>query len=253
MYHIIVDLLKPPFVLFLLTALGLTNLWRCRRETRPRLLLATLPFAGLLAVFTPAVSALARGSLEWWYPPNYSRPAEIDAIVVLGGHIIPPSENQPISHLGYDSLRRCLHAADLYHQGPPCPMIVTGGKVDWTKPGPTIAEKMSEFLVTQGIPATDLQIEAKSSTTYENAVQTRKLLDRLSARRILIVTDAVHLPRAALCFQTQGFEVQVSACDYSDWEWSLSDFLPHIGAAWDVERTAHEWLGITYYWICGRI
>ena len=175
------------------------------------------------------------------------------AIVVLGGHISHPSEVRPTARLGWDSLNRCFHAADLYKQGPPCPVIVTGGKVDWTNPGPTIAEEMSAFLITQGIPERDIHVESESSTTYENAVQSTRILDRLSARKILIVTDAIHLPRAGLCFQKQGFEVLASGCDYLDFDWSLLAFLPHVSAAWDFQRSMHEWMGITYYWICGRI
>src|SRR5262249_38208490 len=83
-------LLDPYRVLFLLLGAGLVILWRRRQVPIGRLLLATLAFAGLAVLSTPALAYLCLGTLEWRYPPRESRPDDAEAIVVLGGGMHPP-------------------------------------------------------------------------------------------------------------------------------------------------------------------
>jgi uncharacterized SAM-binding protein YcdF (DUF218 family) len=255
MYRFVVDtLLQPYFVLLTLTGLFLLRLWWRRTESRKRLWCVTIPFMLLWVISTPAVSFFALGTLEWAYPERYDRPESIDAIVVLGGYVDPPNETRPHAELGCDSLSRCLHAAKLYRDGPECPVVLTGGDMEPDEPGPTIAEAMGQFLAQYGIPERDLLLETKSESTYENATETRKLLESRDVRRIVLVTGAIHLRRAEMCFRKQGFEVVPSGCSYSasQFEWSVSMFLPSLGAAGAVDSVLHEWLGIIYYRMLGR-
>jgi uncharacterized SAM-binding protein YcdF (DUF218 family) len=95
--------------------------------------------------------------------------------VVLCGWVRPPDDLSPRAELGTDTLQRCLHAAQLYHQGQPCPVIVSGGRVAGAT-GPTMAEAMRDFPLTQGVPARDILLENRALSGYENAVETGKLL-----------------------------------------------------------------------------
>jgi len=255
MYHFLSKLADPFLILYLLTALALVNLWRKRMETRRRLWLLTVPFIGLTLVCMPAVSHLALGTLEWRYPPSYERPPEIEAIVVLASEMRPPDEAGFEAELGEGSIFRCLHAAKLYHRGGPCPVIASGGKVDPSAPGPTLAELMREFLLKLGVAEGDLIVEDRSRTTYENAAQSAALLKERGIERVQLVSDAMHLLRAEMCFRKQGLEVVPSGCNYraTDWSWGLFGFLPSPSAAKSIERVTHEWLGIVWYWLKGRI
>lgn len=254
MYRFLADFLQPFLLLYLLTGLALANLWRKRTETRGRLLLVTLPFLGLIVICTPAVAYLALGSLEWRYPPQYDRPDDVEAIVVLGGAMWPPDELRLRAELGQDTLYRCLHAARLYRQGKPCLVVVSGGIVEPDTPGPTLAELMHDFLREQGVAEADLLVEDKSRSTYENAVGTRTLLRQRGIDKILLVTDATHLRRAQRCFRAQGFEVTPSGCRYraTSFEWSPFEFLPSPHAARHVQQVAHEWLGMAWYRLTGK-
>jgi uncharacterized SAM-binding protein YcdF (DUF218 family) len=255
MYHFLVKLLDPFLILYLLTGLALVNLWRKRVESRRRLMLVSVPFVGLTLVCTPAVSHLAIGTLEWWYPPSYDRPPEVQAIVVLSSEMRPPDESGLEAELGEKSLYRCLHAAKLYHRGRPCPVLVSGGKVDPTTPGPTLAELMGDLLLELGVAEKDLIVEDRSRTTYENAAESTVLLRERGIETIQLVSDAMHLWRAELCFRKQGFEVVPSGCNYqaTQWRWRLFGFLPSPSAAKCIERVTHEWLGIVWYKLKGRI
>jgi uncharacterized SAM-binding protein YcdF (DUF218 family) len=117
-----------------------------------------VPVVLVIAVNLPIVGDLAVGSLEWSYPPKYDRPEGIEAIVVLCGYVRPPDEFSPEAELGVDTVYRCLHAARLYHDGEPCPVIVSCGTVPGT-PGPSMAETMKRFLLTQDIPERDVVME----------------------------------------------------------------------------------------------
>src|SRR5207302_1379541 len=85
--------------------------------------------------------------------------------------------------------RRRRRAAEMYRQGPPCPVLVSGGKVDPDSPEPPCARVMREFLLHQGVAASDLIEEDASRSTYENAVESARLLGARGLRKVLLVTD----------------------------------------------------------------
>ena len=134
-------------------------------------------------------------------------------------------------------------------------MLVSGGKVDPGSSGPPGAEVMHAFLSQQGVDAADLITESRSRTTYENAVESCRLLRERGVRKILLVTDAVHMHRAARCFRKQGVEVVPAPCNHraTEFDLSLFAFLPDPRAAAGLQEAAHEWLGLAWYWLQGRI
>lgn len=254
MYQFLSALVQPFPLLYLLGAIGLVVLWRNRVETRRRLLWVTVPFVILGIASMPIVGYLAIGSLEWRYPPQDDVPEGTEAIVVLSGYVRPPSNSVPEVELGAETLLRCLHAARLHHQGKPCKMVASGGKVDPSVPGPTLAQAMRDFLVGQGVPKGDLLTEDQSRTTYENATLTRRLLSQHGISKIVLVTSASHMQRAEGCFRAVGFQVTPSPCDYhaTRFAWSASSLLPNPHAAVNVEFAVHEWLGVVWLRIQGR-
>jgi uncharacterized SAM-binding protein YcdF (DUF218 family) len=255
MYHFVVELAQPAFLLGLLILLAVANLWRKRRETRRRLLLLTVPLVLLTLWCTPVMSHLAIASLESPYPPLAERPADAEAIVVLAGYIHVLDEAGTQVELGGDTLYRCLRAAELYRQGKPCPVVLSGGKVNPGSPGPPLAVAMRDFLRQQGVSDSDLVVEDRSGTTYENAVETRRLLDGRGIHRVVLVTDAAHLGRAVACFRKQGIDVVPCGCRYRTgrMEWSVGAFVPDLGSAGGCQEALHEWLGVLWYRLQGRM
>jgi uncharacterized SAM-binding protein YcdF (DUF218 family) len=252
MYHLVVELLQPFVLLYLLAGLVLLKLWRQRREQRRLLLILMAVFCALFLCSTPLVSYLALGSLEWSYPPREHRPEDAQAIVILAGYVRPADGVRRRPELGQDTLYRCLEGAELYHQGQPCPVLVSGGRVEDTQP--LFAPLMRDFLVKLGVPATDVLVEDRSRTTWENAVESQKLLAQQGIRKILLVTDAAHLLRAERCFRNQGMEVVPWGCRYRATVFSLElrNFLPNPGGGAGLLDASHEWLGLAWYWLRGR-
>jgi uncharacterized SAM-binding protein YcdF (DUF218 family) len=246
------DVLQPLPIFWLLVALALANLWRRRQETRKRLLLVVVPFL-LLTIFSlPIVGALMVGSLERQFEPMTVRPLDAGAIVVLASYVYPPIRTGAAPEMDETSYDRCLKAAEVYRLGPACPIVVSGGA---TARAVNCALAMRDFLVQLGVKSEDVVVEGTSETTYENAVETSKLLSERGISKIILVTDAGHLLRAVKCFRKQGMEVVPCGCEYRilDFDISLSSFLPQPGAARGCQLAMHEWLGLAWYWLRGRI
>jgi uncharacterized SAM-binding protein YcdF (DUF218 family) len=255
-YPIINRLVHPYAPLIILLGLVIARLWWKGMLSRSQRLAITIPYLLLLAMSLPAVSYLAFASLEWPYAPLDHRPAGTDAIVVLSGYVAPPNQQRDYAIPGPDTLARCLHGAALYHRDEPCWVIVSGGKFGSNLPGQTTAEAMKRVLVLQGVQEEFIVLEGRSGNTYENAVESAKLLREREIEEVVLVTDAASLLRAERCFRRQGIHTIPSGCRYrtlGGFPFSLVAFMPSINAAEGVSEAWHEWLGLAWYWFRGRI
>jgi uncharacterized SAM-binding protein YcdF (DUF218 family) len=134
-------------------------------------------------------------------------------------------------------------------------VLVSGGKNDPDSSDAACAVLMHDFLVERGVSAADLIVETESRTTYENAVESARLLELHGIHKIVLVADAVDMFRAQRCFQKQGVEAIPAPCHYraDHLECSCFDFLPNPNTAANGRRVWHEWLGTAWYWLRGRI
>lgn len=124
-----------------------------------------------------------------------------DTIVVLGRQLV---DDQPTDVF----IGRLTHAAALWREGLAPNIVVTGGMTgDATR---TEAEAGTEVLLALGVPAEVVHREDRSRHTLENLFNVRADLGP-RARRILLVSDDLHLTRAATLARNLGFEVRCSA------------------------------------------
>ncbi len=255
LYFALVQLLQPYTLFCVLAAAGLAYAWVRCPAARRRLLWAVVPLACLVVFSLPVVAHLALGSLEWQYPRLDQRPADAQAIVVLAGTIRPTNVTWPRMDPAEDTMNRCLHAARLYHQGGPCPVVVSGGPAYSDPETPTCAAVMYDFLGELGVSGGDVIEEGESRTTYENAVFSAELLRERGIRRVVLVTDAAHLFRAERCFRKQGLEVVPAPCNFRAGRFfgRPREFLPDARSAQQVGEAAHEWVGTLWYWCRGRM
>ena len=72
---------------------------------------------------------------------------------------------------------------------------------------------------------------------------------------VLLVTSAVHMPRAAACFRQQGVNVVPAPCDHlaGPVQLSATSFWPNATAGVKFQTAAREWLGLTWYRLKGRL
>ncbi|MBP9956094.1 MAG: YdcF family protein [Pseudomonas sp.] len=202
--YLLKHLLLPPGGLLLLLLLAWW--WRLRR---PRLALgcALLGGGGLWLMSLPLTVEWTARALEReppLAPAEWSRLAQrAEAIVLLGGgreRGDPAWEGDQPSLLG---LQRARLAARL-QRASGLPILASGG-LHFGRP-PSEAALFAELLATDfGVPLR--WQEGRSRTTWENAVLSAPLLREAGVRRIVLVTQAWHMPRARWCFERQGFEV----------------------------------------------
>jgi uncharacterized SAM-binding protein YcdF (DUF218 family) len=116
---------------------------------------------------------------------------------VLGCRLFP--DGRPSQRLR----RRISLGVGLYREGT-APLLVLSGGGD----GP-IAEAavMRDLAREAGIPETALLLEAESRNTFENADNTARLLHAAGKSRVILVSDRLHLPRAARLFRRAGLDV----------------------------------------------
>jgi uncharacterized SAM-binding protein YcdF (DUF218 family) len=254
-YYLISWLLDPFHLLFLCLLAAIVNLWRKRVETKRRLLLLTVPFALLYLAATPLVASRLLAILEASDPQLEERPADAQAIVVLSGWLREPDKTNPEPQLGSDSLARCVKGLELYRDGAPLPVLVAGGKVDADRAGPTLARAMGDLLQEIGVEEKHLILEEESTNTFENAVESAKLLKERGLTKVVLVTDATHLPRAVACFERQGLDVTAAPARFrsADFALSLGDLLPSTHALTGTGVAVHEYAGWVWYWLRGRL
>ena len=232
-------LLSPLVMTLLGGLLSLALVGRGRR--RAGLALAALCLGGLWWVSTPWVAWALAMPLESQYPPvpAAASPAA-DAVLVVGGAMAaarPPG--QP--HLRFGAaVDRVWHAAALYRAGKVRWVLVIGGNQPGDEDVPPEAEAMAEVLRALGVPASALRLEGRSRNTRENAQLSLALARQVGAKRVLLVTSALHMPRALAVFQGvfagSGVTIIPAATDAE----ALGDE-PRGWAAWLPDARSLEW------------
>lgn len=245
-------LFEPYALLFLLTWAGMLSLWWKRAAGPRRLLVPTAGLALLTAANLPIVGWLLFATLEAGYRPGLDVPADAGALVVLGGYVRPDPVYPLGGVLADDTMGRCVHAVEVHKASGIRPVVVSGGDLDPDKDGPTVALAMAEELRARGVADEALLLEESSLNTIDNARECRRRLEPTGTRRIVLVTDAFHMRRAAACFERQGFEVIPSPCHFRSTEAIVPRFfLPSPTAARGVFTAIHEWVGLAWYRLRG--
>ena len=99
--------------------------------------------------------------------------------------------------------RRVAVGIALYREGAAPLLVMSGGGA-----GPiSEAAVMRDLARNAGIPETVLMLEPESGNTFENAANTARLLHEAGKRRVVLVSDRVHLPRATRMFRQAGLDV----------------------------------------------
>jgi uncharacterized SAM-binding protein YcdF (DUF218 family) len=255
MNHLLEFVIRPTFILYVLMAAALIQLWRKRPADRRRLAWIIGPFLLLSLISTSAVAYLALGTLEWSYASRTELSECPEIVVVLSGYMTAPKEDRNLAELGPDTYYRCLHALSLYRQFGGCRILVSGGLSEGAPEGPTLADAMHTFFREHGVAENQLLVENRSLTTRENAVECSRILRERGISKIVLVTEAKHLRRASLCFQEQGIAVTPSSCHAytSRYRNQLEDYLPSPQGAGHFLDAFHEWVGLGYYKLRGWI
>jgi uncharacterized SAM-binding protein YcdF (DUF218 family) len=68
-------------------------------------------------------------------------------------------------------------------------------------------KNVKKYLKSINFPDSALIVESESKNTYENALFTKKMIDSLNLNgSFILVTSAIHMPRAMAVFKKVGFK-----------------------------------------------
>ena len=199
-----------------------------KRRECPRVLL----IMGLIILWLAGNRWVSYGlarSLEWRdLPPENTPSAEV--IVLLGGGTEPGDPPRPMAEVNAAG-DRVLYAAKLYQQGAAPVILASGGNVAFASEiDSTPAEEMTELLILLGVPGDAILQQPNSQNTYEDALFSVEILAELEVDEVILVTSAMHMPRAKALFEKQGITVIPAPTDFTvterNWE---STFRPTLG------------------------
>jgi uncharacterized SAM-binding protein YcdF (DUF218 family) len=240
------QLLLPPGLLLLLLVLA----WWLRRS-RPRL--AGLCFAvglgGFWLMSLPIVVQWSAAQLEREAPLSRDEWSSLgqhaDAIVVLGsgrerGDAAWDSD-QPTG-IGLERLRYAARLAKA--SGLP---VLTSGGLHYGAP-PSEAQLMADSLRDDFGVAVRWQ-EGESRTTWENAQLTAQMLLPQDIKRVVVVTQAAHMPRAVWSFRKAGFDVVPAPMGFlgGDNARPLGGWMPEFKSIWQSGQLMNEAVGQVGY------
>lgn len=244
-------LLYPPA--FTLWTVLLAVFLRRRGPRLARALLA-IGLGSLYLLSNRLVSRNLISALEAQNPPlALESIPQADAIVVLGGYLRPPAGARPLDLK--DSIDRLWTGARLYRAGKAPLILLTGGNVIYDDPIPVSeASAARDVLIDWGIPSQAILIEEKSQNTRENAVFTAPIVESHHAKRLLLVTSAFHMPRAAAIFRRAGLQFTPVAADYRSGGAPgplLFRLIPEAENLLESRDALREWIGLTVYRLRG--
>ncbi len=134
-----------------------------------------------------------------------SAPSPADIVVVLGG----------------ESGDRALAAARLFRQSFAARLVVTGMETSPPEVRPAYLNWRAQVLADFGVPLERIIYDAKSTNSWEEAVNTRRTMEANGWRRVLVVSDPYHLRRLswtwARVFRGSGLSYSLVATTPSWW------------------------------------
>jgi len=229
---------KPSDWILYTAVLGVA-LWRFRIGRRLRvaavvlvIVLGVLPTAWLLS-----------SPLEGRFPV----PADldrIDGIIVLGGAEragLSKFYRQPLLNTAADRLTTFLMLARRF---PEARLVHSGDSAPDSE-----SAVARELLVGAGVDPKRIVFETKSRVTCESPRATLDLVAVDTSQRWLLVTSAMHMPRAVACFRAAGWDVTPYPTNFRRGPDPFSFSLPEN--LQDVDLAAHEWVGLLYYRLRG--
>jgi uncharacterized SAM-binding protein YcdF (DUF218 family) len=145
--------------------------------------------------------------IKAWEVPivqNSDLKEDYDLAIVLGGGMIN-IDNETDRMSFRHNTDRIMQAVDLYHQNRVKKILISGGAGHLVFRNVIEADLLKDFFSRNGIPDSVLISENRSDNTYQNAVNSKILVDSMEVSSILLITSSLHMRRSRAIFVKQGF------------------------------------------------
>jgi len=184
--------------------------WRVRdrspRHSRRRRVCGALGLGVLVVGSLPPVSNAMLWRLEHASTPTYDDSVTYDAVILLGG-VVDDNAMRSSHQISFnDNVERLIVTHRLLREGKARVVIASGENPE--------AAVLGRQIEDWGIPRDRIIIEGRARNTHENAVFSQEIARARGFERVLIVTSAFHMQRAAECFAAIGMKVDTLSVDY---------------------------------------
>jgi len=223
-----------------------------KQPLKKRLLIAALV---VFCIFTNDFIA-DRIMTCWEIPaiPQSDIKGKYDVAIVLGGFTDYDDSYTRIQF--YHGADRLFQALELYKKGMVRKLLIDGGS------GSLVGENVEaphvrNYLLSIGVPDTDIIIESRSVNTRQNALFAKPLLDSVAPHgKYILVTSGYHMRRSLGCFNKVGITTLPYTTDRQGGPVKFAFdylFIPDLKAIENWEILFHEWFGYISYKFAGYL
>lgn len=218
---------------------------------RKRKLTGYFSLIGFILLYLFTNSFLLDEAMRTWEVKavDYS---ELDSIydygIVLGGMSSYDAKYKRVNFS--KEADRLFQVLPLYRQNRIKKILISGGSGFVFKPDYKESGWLKKYLIEIGISEKDIIIEKESKNTYENAINTAKLLKNEKEKKILLISSAIHLKRAKACFEKAGLSTTVFATDRNVGKRKFNlmhFFMPNVENLTKWNYLTHEVVGYYVY------
>jgi uncharacterized SAM-binding protein YcdF (DUF218 family) len=147
-----------------------------------------------------------------------------------------------------DALARIATSATVYaackRSGSNCKVIIAGGNPQ--KHGASEADTYLPYLMEKQVPRTDVILENRSLTTYQNARNVAAILRQTQYDALILITSAYQMPRALLDFHRFGLTPMPVISNRRHIHLGL---LPCFDNLANAELALHELVGVAQFYV----
>jgi uncharacterized SAM-binding protein YcdF (DUF218 family) len=212
-----------------------------------------------LAVLYISSMPLVGNRLTYWLESSYPALAiaqveNADAIVPLGGIFGPSVADGFLPNVG-EANERLEAGIVLWQQKKAAWLVFTGGRSPWAKQAESEGAASKRAATARGVPAEQIAITADVGNTIDEAYAVAHLMGERGWHKIILVTSAWHMPRAARLFRKAGVDFVPFPVDFQidpKGHLTVLDFLPRAEGLQRTETALREWYGILFYALTRR-
>jgi len=208
----------------------------------------TIALIWLAAVTTPFLPELLVKNLENRWPvfslDRWSGTEKPVHILVLGGGHVNDYRLPETSQLSGAALSRLTEGIRIYRQLPGSDLITSGfrGKEDVPQ-----AKVLAEAAVCLGVEPTRIKMQTEPRNTWMEATEYKRLFG--DSAQLILVTSAIHLPRAVYLFKKAGLHPMPAPAGYmvkENKKRRLDFWIPSSENIKRTEAVIHEQVGILW-------
>jgi uncharacterized SAM-binding protein YcdF (DUF218 family) len=139
--------------------------------------------------------------------------------------------------------------------GPDSLLILSGGSGSLFDQSKSEAKMMEILALRFGISEDRIRVDILSRNTHENAVESKKILDKEKVSSFILITSASHMKRALSCFRKIELNPIPYAVDFRNhWgKYDIFSFIPQVGNLDKSTAAIHEYVGIITYKLRGYL